>query len=103
VLDVARALIAASGKGGVYNISTGVETSVHEIFDEIQAHAGCSLRPELAALRDGELERSCMDPAKALRELGWRAGVALSEGLRETYGALVDEFEQGVPSTGGRD
>jgi UDP-glucose 4-epimerase len=98
VADVARALLAASGKGGVFNISSGVETSARAIFDELQTYATPPLEPLLAPLRTGELERSCMDPSKAQRELGWRAETDLSEGLRETYRALVDEFEQGSGS-----
>ena len=98
--DVARALLAASGRGGVFNVSTGVETSVHSIFEGLQRTAGTSLEPKLAPLREGELERSCMDPAKAERELGWRSTIDLSEGLRETYAALVEEFEAAASASG---
>lgn len=93
VADVARALLAASGKGGVFNVSSGLETSAQAIFDELLVHAPRPLEPQLAPLRPGELERSCMDPSKAQRELGWQSEVALSQGLRETYQALVHEFE----------
>jgi UDP-glucose 4-epimerase len=92
--DVARAMLAATGKSGVFNISSGRETSVREIFDELQSHAGHLLEPGLAPLRPGELRRSCMDPSKAQRELGWTAEIPLSRGLAETYRALVAEFEQ---------
>jgi UDP-glucose 4-epimerase len=83
VSDVARALLAAVGKGGVFNVSSGRETSAREIFDELQNHSGLVLEPKLAPLRAGELQRSCMDPSKAQRELGWTAEIA-----------LVAEFEQ---------
>jgi UDP-glucose 4-epimerase len=52
------------------------------------------LEPKLAPLRAGELQRSCMDPSKAQRELGWTAEIPLARGLAETYSALVAEFEQ---------
>jgi UDP-glucose 4-epimerase len=94
VSDVARALLAASGKGGVFNVSSGRETSAREIFDELQNHSGRMLEPKLAPLRAGELQRSCMDPSKAQRELGWTAEIPLARGLAETYSALVAEFEQ---------
>jgi UDP-glucose 4-epimerase len=93
VSDVARALLAASGKGGVFNLSSGIETAARAIFDGLQSYAPHAEEPVLAPLRPGELERSCMDPGKAQRELGWRAEIGLSQGLRETYLALVDEFE----------
>jgi UDP-glucose 4-epimerase len=94
VSDVARALLAAVGKGGVFNVSSGRETSAREIFDELQNHSGLVLEPKLAPLRAGELQRSCMDPSKAQRELGWTAEIPLARGLAETYSALVAEFEQ---------
>jgi UDP-glucose 4-epimerase len=92
VHDVASALIAAVGKGGTFNISTGVETAVVDILSLLQEAAGTSLSPELAPLRPGELERSCMDPGRAARELAWNAKVDLHQGLRSTFRALVEEF-----------
>jgi UDP-glucose 4-epimerase len=92
VHDVAAALIAATGKGGTFNISTGIETSVEQIFAQLQEAAGTSITPELAPLRTGELRRSCMDPSRAERELGWRAKTDLSDGLPSTYRALIEEF-----------
>jgi UDP-glucose 4-epimerase len=100
VHDVARALLAAEGKPGTFNVSAGTETSVQEIFEGVQAAAGTDLVPELAPLREGELERSCMDPSSAQRELGWQAEVGLLDGLSSTYHALIAEFESGVGTTG---
>jgi UDP-glucose 4-epimerase len=92
--DVVRALLAAEGTAGVFNISTGVETAVDGIFEILQEAAGTSLRPRYAPLRAGELERSCLSAERAGRELGWRAEVPLAEGLRRTYEALAAEFAQ---------
>jgi UDP-glucose 4-epimerase len=100
VHDVVRALLAAVGRGGVFNVSTGVETTVEEIFASIQRAAGTSLQAELAPLREGELERSCMSPSRALEQLGWRAEVGLDKGLDETFHALVEEFESKEASAG---
>jgi UDP-glucose 4-epimerase len=93
VTDVARALIAANGEGGTFNVSTGIETPVSEIFDHLQEIAGTSVEPELCPLRPGELERSCMSPQHARERLNWQAEHELSSGLRETYEALVEGFE----------
>ncbi len=93
VADVARALRAAVGKGGTFNVSTGVETDVITIFETLRDVSRGSIEPQLAPLREGELERSCMDPRRAERELGWRAEVKLDDGLRTTYRALVEAFE----------
>ncbi|PZS13519.1 MAG: UDP-glucose 4-epimerase [Solirubrobacterales bacterium] len=94
VADVVAALRSASGKRGIFNIATGIETDVMSVWHELQRASGVELEPELAPLRAGELERSCLDSSLAQRELGWRARVSLSEGLPETYHALIAEFER---------
>jgi UDP-glucose 4-epimerase len=95
VADVVSALLAAAGRRGTYNIATGAETDVSTIWRELGNAAGKQIEPELADLRPGELQHSCLDVALAERELGWRAKVQIAEGLRLTYRALVEEFERG--------
>ncbi len=93
VHDVVRALVAAVGKGGTFNVSTGVETPVSRLLEILQDEAGTSLEPEMAPLRPGELERSWLSPRRAEEQLGWRAEIQVEEGLRQTYRALVETFE----------
>jgi len=84
--DVAAATLAAGGRdGGVFNVGTGIETSVLELYDGCRRVAGSSLEAEQAPARLGELQRSVLDVALAERELGWRAEVPLEEGLRRTW------------------
>jgi UDP-glucose 4-epimerase len=92
--DVVRALLAASGNSGTFNIATGVETDVMAIWNELSAVAGSDVEPELADLRAGELKRSCLDSSLAASELGWRAEMPIGQGLGETYRALVEEFRK---------
>ncbi len=90
--DVVQAMLAAVGKPGVFNVATGVETDVMQVFTALCEAAGVSAEPKLAPLRPGELERSCMDPARARRELGWQAAIPLRQGLLRTYHSFADEF-----------
>jgi UDP-glucose 4-epimerase len=92
--DVVSALRAAAGKTGTYNIATGVETDVMTVWTELRAASGADVEPELAELRAGELEHSCLDAGRAERVLGWRPQVSIREGLHTTYEALVQEFER---------
>jgi len=92
--DVVSALIAANGSTGTFNIATGVETDVLTLWNVLKVAAGSDVEPRLADLRPGELKRSCLDTSLAERELGWRAAVAVEEGLQRTYAALVEEFER---------
>jgi UDP-glucose 4-epimerase len=93
VHDVARALLAAVGHDGVFNVSTGVETPVSRVFELLRGAADSTVDGELAPLRVGELERSCLDSSRARDRFGWRAEVGLEEGLATTYRALTEEFE----------
>ena len=93
--DVVRALLAASGHRGTYNVAIGVETDVCTVWEELSAAAGVQIEPQLADLRPGELQHSRLDASRAERELGWRAEVPIGEGLRRTYAALVAEFQGG--------
>ena len=96
VSDVVEGLMRASGVLGVFNLATGREVPVQEIFELLRNESGVESEPELVPLRDGELERSCIDPSKAQAELGWKAEVPLERGVPETYRALVSGFEGGV-------
>jgi UDP-glucose 4-epimerase len=76
---------AAYGGGGVFNVGTGIETSVLELSRAIAAATGISREPEHDEPRLGELQRSVLDPAAAERELGWRPRTSLADGLRTTW------------------
>ena len=90
--DVARAMLAATERsGGVYNVGTGVETSVVELYDQCQRASGITLAPEYAPERLGELQRSVLDCSLAASELGWRPELALTDGLRATWEWLRGE------------
>ena len=93
VSDVVAALIAANGKRGTFNVATGVETDVQTLWRVLRDAAGSDIEPQLADLRPGELQRSCLDTSLTQRELGWRAEVPIEAGLRQTYAALVEEFQ----------
>jgi UDP-glucose 4-epimerase len=87
VRDVVRAMLAAHGRhaGGVYNVGTGVETSVLELYEAIQQASGIERGAAHAPTRLGELQRSVLDASLAERELGWRPEVDLAAGLAETW------------------
>ncbi|HEY6150894.1 MAG TPA: NAD-dependent epimerase/dehydratase family protein [Gaiellaceae bacterium] len=87
--DVAQATLAAAGKRGVFNVGTGIETSVRELYELCRGVAGSQLEAEHVDARLGELERSVLDASRAERELGWRPEVDLEEGLRLTWESLA--------------
>jgi UDP-glucose 4-epimerase len=88
--DVAQAFVAALARDGdgAYNIGTGQETSVNGLGRAIATSAGTTFDPNLAPPRLGEVERISIDPARAGRDLGWRAAHELDQGLRITVESL---------------
>jgi UDP-glucose 4-epimerase len=84
--DVADAMVRAVDRdGGTYNVGTGIETSVIELFGAVRAASGVDREPAFAPARLGELQRSVLDPALAGRELGWRPERSLAQGLSDTW------------------
>jgi UDP-glucose 4-epimerase len=86
--DVVEAVLAAVGRGGVFNVGTGVETTVNELHRLCAATAGVEREPRHVAARAGDARRSLLDSAAAERELGWRARTSLADGLRTTWESL---------------
>jgi nucleoside-diphosphate-sugar epimerase len=88
VEDVARGLIACATHGvpgGVYNIASGVETTVRRLAELILELSDSTSQLQLAPRRpwDHSVLR-VGSPAKALRELGFSAETTLEDGLRRT-------------------
>ena len=86
--DVVRAnLMAAvhpSAPGQVFNICTGLETRINDLIEILQDLFPSAPMPEFAEPRAGDIYRSIGSPQKAADLLGFRAGVSLAEGLRQT-------------------
>lgn len=71
--DIVRANVLALTKGnhGIYNLGTGIGTSVKEIFQILKEITGYKKEPEYKPLRSGELNKVYLDYTKAKTELGW--------------------------------
>lgn len=84
--DVVRATLAAAGRqGGVFNVGTGIDTSVLELLEACRRVTAIEAPATHAPAREGELQRSVLDPTLAERELGFRPSVSLDDGLRATW------------------
>jgi UDP-glucose 4-epimerase len=85
--DVVAAVLAAIGQQGTpFNIGTGTETSVNELFEACRRIAGVEAQAEHAPPKPGDARRSVLDVSRAERELGWRPQTPLAEGLELTCG-----------------
>jgi UDP-glucose 4-epimerase len=92
VADVVRAVLAAAGgRPGVYNVGTGIETSVLDLHALCREVTGSQKEPQFAPARPGEARRSVIDPSLAARELGWRPEHELRAGLEATWRSLAGD------------
>jgi UDP-glucose 4-epimerase len=94
--DVARANVAALGSkaSAAFNIGTGVETSVNQLYRSLASAAGVKTPPSYASARPGEQRRSVISPVRAGQALGWRPEVTLDDGLERTFAFFKEGFAQ---------
>jgi UDP-glucose 4-epimerase len=88
VKDVAKANVMAlldAGKGlNIYNLGTGVETSVNKLFEVILNELGVEAKKTHGPTLAGEIRRSCLNNQKIKKELGWAPEYSLELGVKET-------------------
>jgi nucleoside-diphosphate-sugar epimerase len=67
---------------GIWNVSAGASTTVHELAAVVEGIVGRPLGRTMAPRRAGDVRLSRIANG-ALRELGWSPRVPLQQGLRE--------------------
>ncbi|NUQ79994.1 MAG: NAD-dependent epimerase/dehydratase family protein [Bacteroidetes bacterium] len=84
--DVVKAnLLALNHQGsGVFNVGTGHETTVNELFHLINSGLGTGANEVHAETKAGEQRRSVLSSAKIKSEMGWAPSTTLKDGLPET-------------------
>jgi UDP-glucose 4-epimerase len=86
VADVAAASLRAHDSGGgIFNVGTGIETSVNDLYAAVVQVTGIQRDADHAPERPGEIKRSVLDSARAERELGWRPEHTLEQGLAASW------------------
>jgi UDP-glucose 4-epimerase len=90
--DVVRANLAALGRPGfsIYNVGTGVETNVNDLYGHIATAAGVDAAPAHGPGMAGEQRRSCISSKQLLDALGVSIDTTLSHGIPTT----VDWFRK---------
>jgi len=87
VEDVVSASLKAmeyKGEKEIFNIGTGIETSINELYKIISELLKTKLKPKYAPPKSGDLKRSCLNVSLAKKELKWVSKFSLKEGLQKT-------------------
>ncbi len=92
--DVAEANVVAMRQDsqGVYNVGTGVETSVNELFRVLVGLTGSSCKEVHGPTKLGEQMRSMIDSSKLKQELGWEPEADLTKGLEKTVAYFREQM-----------
>ncbi len=91
VVDLAKGHVCALRKleadGGlnIYNLGTGKGYSVLEVIDAYEKACGKKLKKVIDDRRAGDIACCYCDPAKAEKELGWKAEYGIYEMCRDSY------------------
>jgi UDP-glucose 4-epimerase len=90
--DLAEAanIVLKQGATGIFNLGTGVETTVLDLANKlcIEANMDISCIQHGQAI-PGEQRRSVLDPSKAAKVLNWSPRTSLADGLKITYDWFV--------------
>ena len=69
----------------IYNLGTGIGYSVLEIIKEFEKASNKKIPYKIVNRRPGDIAACWADPAKAKRELGWKANKTLADMCRDTW------------------
>jgi len=83
------ALDAPAATGGIYNIAGGRQITLNDLVTDLNGILDTDLEARYLAPRPGDIKHSRADVGRAERELGFRASVGFTAGLRRT----IDAFE----------
>ena len=84
--DVVKAnLLGLTYQGStIFNIGTGIETDVNQLFNHLKNLTGSSCEEQHIPAKAGEQMRSVISSKKIGEALGWKPTVSLEEGLKRT-------------------
>ena len=69
----------------IYNVGTGIETSVNELFANINLVAGGKADEKHGPAPKGEQARSVITSVKLFDRFNWKPSIKIDEGLKKTF------------------
>jgi UDP-glucose 4-epimerase len=99
------AMQATAGSSAVYNVGTGMQTSLIDIVDIVRRLMSISAIPEWDSMPNRQWDTSTWlaDNTRIRRDLGWQPEVSLEDGLRRTiewfhtHPQLLGFYEEQMP------
>jgi UDP-glucose 4-epimerase len=87
VEDVVKANIINlnNNSSDIYNVGTGIETSVNEIFSKLNKISGGIAEEKHGPAAKGEQLRSVITSDKLYKKFDWKPSVKIDDGLKKTF------------------
>jgi UDP-glucose 4-epimerase len=83
VTDVVRGLEKAKAEEGVFNLGTGIQTSVNEIITEIMENLNYHKSIKYEDRWEGDINQCQLSIEKAERQLNWHPQISLETGIEK--------------------
>ena len=80
--------------GEVFQIATGIETSIRALADQIEACMDVDLAVQYGSTRQGDIRKNYSRVDKAKEQLGWEPQIALDEGLALTLAWFASSVDK---------
>ncbi len=81
---IANLLVLNDNRSDIYNIGTGIEITVNELFKLLNELIGSKFEEKHGPAAKGEQQRSVISSEKILKELNWKPTTSLIDGLKIT-------------------
>ena len=94
--DVVRANMFALSydKSDIFNVGTGIETDVNELFSILKKYSGSRCTGQHGEAKKGEQQRSVLDNSYIRKIIGWEPGMTLDKGLELTVNYFREKIQK---------
>lgn len=92
IIDVVRAIDAAiaSSHSGIYNIGTGVGTTISDLIEIVEEVTQLSPNVQYVSALPTDVDYNVLNISKASDELSWNPKIALRDGISDLWNILND-------------
>ncbi len=87
----ANMLAMNSPTTGIFNIGTGIETSVNKLFSMVLDAMKVNIKGVYGHAKEGETNRSCLDWTRAKEILGFKPKIRFEDGIKQTVEYFKNE------------
>lgn len=88
----ANLLNLINGESNIFNVGTGIETSVNHLFSELIKITGSKMKEKHGSAAPGEQQRSVISSVKIYKKTGWKPSTSIQDGLKKTIGYFKERM-----------